>query len=279
MTTLDATRGSLYADLSRQVRLAGLLERRSGYYTMRISATVAAYAAVWVAVVLVGESWWLLALAPAMAIVYTQLAFVGHDAGHRQILRGRRANDLLGLIVGNLGVGLSYGWWIDKHNRHHANPNHEGKDPDIGAGAIVFTTDAGAGAGVASPAGSPGSRRTCSSRCCSWRGSTCTSPASARCCRRPRDASPRRRGRAARRCTSAATSRRCSWCCRPGRRCIFIVVHQGLFGLLHGLLLRAQPQGHADPGRRRRSGLPAPAGADLPQRPRRAGSSTSCSAA
>lgn len=129
---------SSYAELSRQVRLAGLLDRRSGYYTMRISATVAAYAAVWVAVVLVGESWWVLALAPAMAIAHTQLAFVGHDAGHRQILRGRRANDLLGITVANLGVGLSYGWWIDKHNRHHAHPNQEGRDPDIAPGALVF---------------------------------------------------------------------------------------------------------------------------------------------
>jgi fatty acid desaturase len=37
-------------------------------------------------------------------------------------------------------VGFSYGWWVDKHSRHHAHPNDEDKDPDIGAGALVFTT-------------------------------------------------------------------------------------------------------------------------------------------
>jgi len=36
-------------------------------------------------------------------------------------------------------VGMSLGWWISKHNRHHANPNHEDLDPDVGAGALVWT--------------------------------------------------------------------------------------------------------------------------------------------
>jgi fatty acid desaturase len=29
---------------------------------------------------------------------------------------------------------------VDKHSRHHAHPNDEDKDPDIGAGAVIFTT-------------------------------------------------------------------------------------------------------------------------------------------
>jgi hypothetical protein len=28
-------------------------------------------------------------------------------------------------------VGISYGWWMNKHSRHHANPNKIGKAPDI----------------------------------------------------------------------------------------------------------------------------------------------------
>jgi fatty acid desaturase len=73
-----------------------------------------------------------------MAIVYTQFGFLGHDAGHKQIFRGRGANDLLGIVIGNFGIGLSYNWWIDKHNRHHAHPNQEGRDPDIAPGVLVF---------------------------------------------------------------------------------------------------------------------------------------------
>jgi fatty acid desaturase len=93
----------------------------------------------WAAFVAVGDSWWQLAVAAFLAFVFTQFGFIGHDAGHRQIFRSRRANYLLGLVHGNLAIGLSYGWWVDKHTRHHAHPNQEGKDPDIGDGAVAFT--------------------------------------------------------------------------------------------------------------------------------------------
>jgi fatty acid desaturase len=43
-------------------------------------------------------------------VVFTQIASVGHDAGHRQIFRSRRANDLAGLVHANLPVGISFGW-------------------------------------------------------------------------------------------------------------------------------------------------------------------------
>jgi fatty acid desaturase len=38
----------------------------------------------------------------------------------------------MGLFVGNGLIGLSLGWWIPKHNAHHAHPNELGRDPDIG---------------------------------------------------------------------------------------------------------------------------------------------------
>jgi fatty acid desaturase len=136
--------GSAYAELSRQVREAGLLKRRDGYYTWKIAITVAAMAAGWAAFVLIGNSWWTLAPAVFLAVVFTQFGFLGHDAGHRQIFGTRRASYLAGLLLGNLGIGLSYGWWVGKHNRHHAHPNTEGEDPDIMLGALAFT-DAQAG--------------------------------------------------------------------------------------------------------------------------------------
>jgi fatty acid desaturase len=40
-----------------------------------------------------------------------------------------------------LAIGLSYGWWVDKHNHHHAHPNHEDRDPDLQIGALGFTVD------------------------------------------------------------------------------------------------------------------------------------------
>ncbi|WP_213454535.1 fatty acid desaturase family protein [Rhizomonospora bruguierae] len=145
-TTLDAppatrTRGSDFADLSRRVTAAGLTRRRPGFYTVAIAATIGALAATWVAFALVGDSWWTLAVAAAMAVATTQVAFLGHDVGHRQVFRTRRPSEISGLLLGNLAIGLSFGWWMDKHTRHHANPNHEDEDPDVGAGVLAWTPE------------------------------------------------------------------------------------------------------------------------------------------
>jgi fatty acid desaturase len=134
-------RGSDFATLCRQIRGAHLLERRYASYVVRIVATVLAFAACWAAFVWLGDSWFQLITAAVLGVVFTQVAFLGHDGGHQQIWRNRRANDLLTIVAGDLLVGLSYGWWIDKHNRHHSHPNHEGVDPDIGDGVLAFTTD------------------------------------------------------------------------------------------------------------------------------------------
>jgi fatty acid desaturase len=138
--TPPATRcGSDYAQLSRQIKQAGLLERRPRRYVWRIGVTATLLAAGWAAFVLIGDSWWQLAVAVYLAVMFTQVGFLGHDAGHRQISRSRRVSYILGILLGNLGIGLGYGWWVDKHNRHHAHPNTEGADPDISMRVLAFT--------------------------------------------------------------------------------------------------------------------------------------------
>jgi fatty acid desaturase len=132
-------RWSEYTLLSRQLKQAGLLDRRRGYYAARIGLNLALLAVGLAAFVLLGDSWWQLLTAAYLAVVATQLTFVGHDAGHRQIFRSRRANDLTGLFHGNLLVGISFGWWVPKHNAHHSNPNDEELDPDIGIAVLAFT--------------------------------------------------------------------------------------------------------------------------------------------
>ncbi len=130
--------GSDFTALSRRIRAAGLLERRRTHYLVRITLNLLALAAGWTAFVLIGASWWTLAVAVFLAVMFTQLSFIGHDAGHKQIFRSKRANDITGLVHGGL-VGLSFGWWIAKHNKHHANPNHEEEDPDLQIGPLAFT--------------------------------------------------------------------------------------------------------------------------------------------
>ncbi|HEV3465549.1 MAG TPA: hypothetical protein VG846_16365, partial [Actinomycetota bacterium] len=85
-----------YTQLSRQIKQAGLLERRRSWYAAKIGSNLLLLAAGWVAFAALGDSWWQLATAAYLAVVFTQIAFVGHDAGHRQLFRSRHANHLVG---------------------------------------------------------------------------------------------------------------------------------------------------------------------------------------
>src|SRR5204863_8582830 len=44
-------------------------------------------------------------------------------------------------VTGNGLLGMSHGWWVDKHNRHHGNPNHQDLDPDIDVGVIAYSEE------------------------------------------------------------------------------------------------------------------------------------------
>ena len=121
------------------VQNAGLLERSLAPYVPRLAALAAMVAAGIVMLLLLGNSWWQVATAAYFGVVFAQLGFLGHDAGHQQIFRAKKWNDRFGLVLSNLGVGLSYGWWVDKHNRHHRNPNEVGRDPDVQRNVLAWT--------------------------------------------------------------------------------------------------------------------------------------------
>ena len=134
--TIHAPPGDFRA-LAVEIRDAGLLDRRFGYYVLKIGLTLAFFGAGWAALVIVGDSWATLGIAALLGVMFTQLGFVGHDAGHQQVFRSRRANWVLGLAVGNALIGLSFGWWVPKHSAHHAHPNQIDRDPDIGEGLVL----------------------------------------------------------------------------------------------------------------------------------------------
>jgi fatty acid desaturase len=132
---------SSFTALTRTIHEMGLMRRRYGYYWAKLIGGVLILTAWVVGFIMIGDSWWQLANAAVLAVVMTQLAFLGHDAAHRQIFRSGRWNDWVSLIIANLMVGISYGWWQNKHNRHHANPNKEGADPDIALTALALTPE------------------------------------------------------------------------------------------------------------------------------------------
>lgn len=138
----EAAPSSDFATLKGRIKEAGLLDRQTGFFLRSILAKTAALAAsLAVFVVFRSNPAVLVADAIVLAVVFGQLGFQLHDAGHRQMFETRRWNVVVGLVTGNLLLGLSYGWWVDKHNRHHANPNHVDMDPDIGPGVISYSKE------------------------------------------------------------------------------------------------------------------------------------------
>ncbi|WP_372432806.1 fatty acid desaturase family protein [Leucobacter chromiisoli] len=126
-----------YTQVSQAVRESGLL-RRAGWFYASVGALLAVgFGGAITGFVLLGDSWFQLLIAAALGLLFTQVAFLAHEAAHRQILSTGPANDRLARALIGF-VGMSYSWWDSKHTRHHANPNRVGKDPDIEVDTISF---------------------------------------------------------------------------------------------------------------------------------------------
>ncbi|KUJ46998.1 fatty acid desaturase family protein [Micromonospora maris] len=147
MTTMpsQSTTGSDFAVLSRRITDAGLMRRRPAYYVVRLSIVTLMFVGGWAAFFALGSSWWQMITAVFLAVTFAQVALVAHDLAHRQVFRTRRPSAVAGLLAGNLGIGMSYGWWMDKHTRHHNNPNHDDLDPDVAPEVLVWTTESAIG--------------------------------------------------------------------------------------------------------------------------------------
>ncbi|MFI5778769.1 fatty acid desaturase family protein [Nocardia sp. NPDC051570] len=133
--------GNPFPALQREIKQAGLLDLRWGHYRAKIAVTVAALLGGWAVFVVLGNTWWQLLVAVFLAFCYVQIGLIGHDIGHHQVSRTKRSMEMLGYLHGNLLLGASYEWWVNHHNRHHSNPNHTAKDPDIVRRKAIFTAE------------------------------------------------------------------------------------------------------------------------------------------
>jgi fatty acid desaturase len=130
-----------YAQLKRVVSGRGLLERRPSNEIVPAAGIVLLVSLIAVGVALTRASWWALAWTAPAALLFGQLGFLAHDAVHNQIFRTSRANYSFGLLLFNLCLGGSRGWWAEKHNAHHAQPNRLGADPDIEGGVVAVSEE------------------------------------------------------------------------------------------------------------------------------------------
>ncbi len=130
-----------YSELLTTVRDMGLLRKRRTFYYVMFGALLLALGGAATGFVLLGDSWFQLIIAGVLGLIFTQFAFLAHEASHRQVFESNKANDRAGRTLATAFVGMSYAWWMSKHTRHHGNPNTVGKDPDIDIDFVSFTPE------------------------------------------------------------------------------------------------------------------------------------------
>ena len=132
-------RNNPYAQLKRQIKHNGLLDRQPAYYTEKMVFTLILLAVSLALLFVLGDTSYQLLNAAYLAFVFVQISLLAHDFGHRQFtFHSSRNNDWLTLIFGNFLLGLSRQWWIDKHNEHHGHPNQTDLDPDVDIPLLAF---------------------------------------------------------------------------------------------------------------------------------------------
>lgn len=128
-----------YAELKRVIKREGLLDPQPAYFVGKSILTFGLLAVGLVLLFVLDNRWLQLLNAAYLAFVFVQIALLAHDCGHRQIsFKAGWKNDLLTLVLGNLMLGVSQQWWIDKHNQHHGHPNQLDVDPDVDIPLLAF---------------------------------------------------------------------------------------------------------------------------------------------
>ena len=129
-----------YAELKRRLRSGGVFHRQLRYYGLQAVLSVALLAFPFALLLIWPPVWLQLIAAAFLAVAFTRLAFLFHDAGHRQIFGSPRQNDCVMLLMGVL-TGSSASWWFKTHNQHHCNPNDLDLDPSTALPILAFSEE------------------------------------------------------------------------------------------------------------------------------------------
>ena len=129
-----------YAELKRRIVAAGLLEKQPGYFAFNSLVRLTLLGTSIAILFTINILWVQLLNAAFLAFALTQIGYLGHDAGHRQIFRGAHRNDVFGLGI-NFLLGLGRTWWVDTHNEHHVDPNDLERDPHTFLPIFAFSEE------------------------------------------------------------------------------------------------------------------------------------------
>lgn len=127
-----------YIELKRMIVEQRLLDKQTGFYLYKFALTFGLFGLGWLLLLLLPNPWLQMLNAAFLGFASAQVAFLGHDAGHRQIARTARGNDLIGYLVANLASGVCFTWWLDDHNRHHSHTNDLEHDPNMDYPVLAF---------------------------------------------------------------------------------------------------------------------------------------------
>jgi fatty acid desaturase len=134
-----------FSDLKKIIVEESLLEKQTGFYIYKFALTFGLLFLGLALILLIENPWLQMLNAVFMGFASSQVSFLGHDAGHRQIARTAKGNDYIGYFVGNLVSGASFSWWLDDHNRHHAHTNDLQDDPNCDYPVLAFDREQFAG--------------------------------------------------------------------------------------------------------------------------------------
>ena len=129
--SLDSeTQGSIiqkYRQLDHRIRDAGLYNCN---YTAYFIEALRYLALAGLAYYLLQKQYFI-SSAVCLGLLWHQLVFTVHDAGHMGITHGFHTDTCIGIIIADFIGGLSVCWWKRNHNVHHIVTNSAEHDPDI----------------------------------------------------------------------------------------------------------------------------------------------------
>lgn len=116
-----------YRTLEQQLRAAGLFDCPYQAYAIECTRYVALFAAF---VYFLKTQYFFLS-AVSLGLLWHQLVFTVHDAGHMGITHSFQVDTTIGIVIADFIGGLSVCWWKHNHNVHHIVTNSPEHDPDI----------------------------------------------------------------------------------------------------------------------------------------------------
>ncbi|KAK4237633.1 fatty acid desaturas-like protein [Achaetomium macrosporum] len=116
-----------YRELEQRIQDEGLYECRHSSYAVECIR----YSFFFGMFLFLLKKGWYLSSAFFLGVLWHQLAFTVHDAGHLGITHDFQIDTTIGMVVASYMGGLSVCWWKYNHNVHHIVTNLPEHDPDI----------------------------------------------------------------------------------------------------------------------------------------------------